>query len=250
MLRFFGMTNRGMERSRNEDSFFAQGQGELALLVVADGMGGHRAGNVASSMAVDVARAFWEKKDNTVSLSIAESKQAVKGLITKANRLVLEEAERSPEKRGMGTTLTVGLLNGDHLVIGHVGDSRAYRINNESIKLLTKDHSMVEQLIDSGEINPEEAHLHPQRHVLTRALGVSGELKVDIYEHEIDSETTLLFCTDGLTNMVNDEELLFHTRDQQDLQKLARDLVDLANDRGGHDNITVVIATCIGGRPT
>ncbi len=247
-MQVYSLSNRGMERSRNEDSCFAEANADYALLVVADGMGGHQAGNVASALAVETARDFWSDLAGNSSLSAEETRRALEKLILDANRAIIAEAAKNPAKKGMGTTLTAGFLRGERLVIAHVGDSRAYRICNGKIEQLTKDHSLLEQLLNSGQIEPEEAENHPQRHVLTRAVGIDDRLEVDIYEKEIETGSVLLFCTDGLTNHVNDQEIKSVCLEQQDPQAVAESLIDLANDRGGHDNITVVIAAGIGGQ--
>ena len=247
-MQVYSLTSRGMERSRNEDSYFAETGPDSALLAVADGMGGHQAGNVASALAVDTARNLWDELNHDSSISAEQARSALENLVLDANRAIISEAAKTPSKKGMGTTLTAGLLRGTHLTIGHVGDSRAYRINNEDILLLTKDHSLLEELLDSGQIRPEEAGNHPQRHILTRAVGIDSHLEVDVFEREIEPGSVLLFCTDGLTNQVDDEEIKAACLEYDDPQEMAETLIDLANDRGGHDNITVVIATGIGGQ--
>ncbi len=242
-----GLTNRGLERPRNEDSCFARDDTDLALLVVADGMGGHQAGNVASSLAVSMAENLWEKLDRNVILSTGGARQLISRYIVEANELIITEASSSLDKKGMGTTITAGLLCGNCLTIGHVGDSRAYLIKDNRIELLTRDHSLLEELIESGQVDPEEAKSHPQRHVLTRALGISRDLEIDVIEQDISENSILLFCTDGLTSLVHDEEILALSRETSEPQKLAESLIELANERGGYDNITVVIAAGIGG---
>ncbi len=217
-------------------------------MVVADGMGGHRAGNVASDLAVSRAEQFWADIDPSAPPSAEEARKMIECLIAEANEQVLSKASDSTDRQGMGTTFTVGLLCGSHLTIGHIGDSRAYLVSDGQIKLLTRDHSLVEQLIESGQVKPEEAKDHPQRHILTRALGISSSLQIDISEKEVEAGSTLLFCTDGLTNMVSDDEILRAALEQSDPQLLAESLIELANSRGGFDNITVVVATGIGGQ--
>lgn len=246
-LQVAGLTNKGMERVRNEDSFYTGVESGLALLVVADGMGGHRAGNVASAIAVELAEQIWHKLDKNKEIAVNQARSLVGELISEANRLVFAESERSPAKRGMGTTLTTALICENRLTIGHVGDSRAYRIRDGKISLLTKDHSLIEQLIESGQVKPEEAENHPQRHILTRALGVAPDLEVDITELEMEPGSTLLLCTDGLTNMIREKEILDLSERYPEPQDLAEALINLANDRGGFDNITVAIASDIGG---
>ncbi len=248
ILHIAGLTNKGRERPRNEDNCFARADSEYALMVVADGMGGHRAGNVASDLAVSRAEQFWDELDHSVLLSPEEAREMVRRLITDANENVLNEANNSVERRGMGTTFTVGLLCGSLLTIGHIGDSRAYLVSDGKIRLLTRDHSLLEQLIESGQVKPEEAKDHPQRHILTRALGTSSDLQIDISEKKIEAGSILIFCTDGLTNMVSDDEILKIALEQSDPELLAESLIELANSRGGFDNITVVAATGIGGQ--
>lgn len=243
-----GMTNKGLERSRNEDNCFARTDAGTALLVVADGMGGHSAGNVASGIAINSAEQFWADFDRANTPSVEDAREMVRNLILKANELILDEAVNFSDRKGMGTTFTVGLLCGNRLTIGHIGDSRAYLIRDGQIRLLTKDHSLVEQLVDSGQIQPEDAESHPQRHVLTRALGISPDIQLDISEEEIESGSILLFCTDGLTNLVRDKEILEESAKQPEPEKLAESLIKLANSRGGFDNITVVVASDIGGQ--
>ncbi len=242
-----GLTNQGLERSRNEDNCYAKADGDLALLVVADGMGGHRAGNVASAIAVETAEETWQEMGKSASLPVGQARSLVEDLLVRANRKILAESEKYPDKRGMGTTLTAGLLCGNRLTIGHVGDSRAYKIYESKIFLLTKDHSLIEKLVDTGQVSPEEAVNHPQRHVLTRALGVGSELEIDITEQEVETGSVLLLCSDGLTNMVRDEEILSFYNDNPDPDQFGSGLIELANARGGYDNITVVIASGIGG---
>ncbi len=246
-MQVVGLTNRGMERDRNEDNCLAKADADVALLVVADGMGGHRAGNVASAIAVTVAERFWDSLDRSVVPSFEEARDMIKSLIKEANSLILEEADRSSARRGMGTTLTAGLLYGRKLTIGHIGDSRAYLINDGQIKLLTRDHSLVEQLIASGQVKPEEARNHPQRHILTRALGTARDPQIDFYEQEVEGESVLLLCTDGLTGLVSDNEILETGALESNPRLLAEKLIGLANSRGGYDNITVAIANGIGG---
>jgi len=246
-VRISGLTNRGRERLRNEDSCFAESDGEKALLVVADGMGGHQAGNVASSLAVTAAEKFWQDINGRELPEKDKTRQMVVTFIREANDLILAEAAGSTTKRGMGTTITAALLAGRQLIIGHVGDSRAYLIKDDEIKLLTKDHSLIEELIASGEVKPEDALNHPQRHILTRALGVEKYLQVDLLELEVETDAVILLCTDGLTNLVNDREILAAAAAAPDPQELAEKLIEMANERGGYDNITVVIASGTGG---
>ncbi len=242
-----GLTNRGKERARNEDNYFLQTGPAIALIVVADGMGGHRAGNVASGLAVSTAERYWDDLSPKTSLSEEKSHELVKGLVLEANKMILDEASSSSARQGMGTTLTAGLICSNRLTIGHIGDSRAYLIKDGFIKLLTRDHSLIEQLVQSGQVKPEDAPNHPKRHVLTRALGTVADPEIDLTELEVETGAALVFCTDGLTNMVSADEILALYLELPNPERLAQALIDLANERGGFDNITVVIATDIGG---
>lgn len=247
-LQVTGITNQGMKRARNEDGCFAKAEFGVALLAVADGMGGHQAGNIASSMAIAVVERFWDFIGSTAHSSGKDDRGLINRMIHEANERILIEAESDSVKRGMGTTFTVGLLRCNHLLIGHVGDSRAYLIAGDQIRRLTRDHSLVEQLVQSGQVTPEEAQNHSQRHILTRALGTSSDLQVDITELDIDEGSALLFCTDGLTNLVLEREILAAVKEQTDPEASAASLIEMANSRGGFDNITVVLATDIGGK--
>jgi PPM family protein phosphatase len=249
-LQAVALTNQGLVRSRNEDSCFAASSGENALLVVADGMGGHRAGNVASDLVIKEAEKAWLKLEMLSPGADAEIRKIIEDFIHEANRLIIEEADQNPAQKGMGTTVTAALLCGQILTVGHVGDSRVYLINGDMIKPITRDHSLPEYLIESGQITQEEARCHPQRHILTRALGLSEKLTIDLFEEQVEQDSAVLLCTDGLTNMVQDQEILATFNLYSDPQQIAEALVEQANKSGGFDNITVVIATGIGGRQT
>lgn len=252
-MRIASITNQGMERDRNEDNCFIKADSNIGLMIVADGMGGHQAGNVASSLAVSIAEVFWDSIDSKKIPASKDARNLVKKMILDANKLILAEANGSPEYYGMGTTMTVGLVCNNRVTIGHIGDSRAYLMNVDKIKLLTEDHTFIEQLIKSGQVKHEEALNHPQRHVLTRALGITENPEIDVFDLEVENGSLLLFCTDGLTTMVSDMEIWSEwvwseKYEKDDPDFLAKALVDLANSRGGYDNITVVIASDIGGQ--
>jgi protein phosphatase len=247
-LRAVGLTHRGRERSRNEDSYLVKTGEDLSILAVADGMGGHMAGDVASALAIGVFERYWAEVSRNRPPSPDRFAEIIENLIIKANNLILEEAARDSSKEGMGTTLTVGLLSGLSLVIGHIGDSRAYLVSKDALTMLTEDHSLLEQLIQAGRMSPEEAEGHPKRHILVRALGTSAEVKVDLIPVELNEGDALLFCSDGLTSMVPDEEIHRAALDHTDPLPAAQALIRLANERGGCDNITVVYATDIGRR--
>jgi len=247
-LRAVGLTHTGRERPRNEDSYLVKTGEDLAILAVADGMGGHMAGDVASALAIDIFERYWEDVSRNGPPAPERFAEIIENLFIQANNLILEEAARDSGKEGMGTTLTVGLISGLHMVIGHVGDSRAYLVSEAGLTMLTEDHSLLEQLIQEGRMSPEEAEGHPNRHILLRALGTSANVKVDLIPVQLHEGDALLFCSDGLTSMVRDEEIFQAVKEHSDPLAAAQALIWLANERGGHDNITVVYATEIGRR--
>jgi protein phosphatase len=197
---------------------------------VADGMGGHRAGEVASATAIDTLQAAFED-GNPIDRAVAA-----------ANAAVFAKAADDAALRGMGTTLTAVALRPDGTaILGHVGDSRAYLMRDGAVTQVTDDHSLVEQLVREGRLSPEEAQHHPQRAIITRALGVDADVEVDTYRVDLKPGDRLLICSDGLTGMLSDETIAVALRRYADPQQAAETLVDMANQAGGDDNITVVI---------
>jgi protein phosphatase len=221
-------TDQGLVRANNEDAFLIDDQ--RALFAVADGMGGHRGGEVASHTAIEALRA-----------AIA-SGTLMRDAIVRANDAVLERADGDDELTGMGTTLTAIIAVGGHqLLIGHVGDSRAYLVRAGTLSRLTDDHSLVEELVREGRLTPEQAESHPQRAIVTRALGVDDHVEVDVYELDIEAGDRVVLCSDGLTTMVRERDIERVARTESDPQHLADALVRAANDAGGEDNTTVVV---------
>jgi PPM family protein phosphatase len=230
-MRYAALTDLGKKRSLNEDGYIANGE----IFAVADGMGGHRAGEIASALALDALRFGLAKRTkNTIENRLREA-------IIRANKQVHDTAVRDASQRGMGTTLTVALPAEETLYVGHVGDSRLYRMRDGILKQLTNDHSLVAELVKAGQIRAEEADVHPHRNVITRAIGSDREVKIDIITEEIQPSDRYLLCSDGLTTMLNDEDITDVLRDKEDLEEACQELVDWANDRGGIDNITVVL---------
>ena len=210
------------------------------LFAVADGMGGAKAGEVASGLA---AAAVQESDGEGQS-----GEARVAALIEEANRRVFRRASEDREASGMGTTMTVALVEDDKVAIGHVGDSRAYLIRNGRLQQLTDDHSLVAELVRSGKLTPEEAEAHPQRSVITRALGTEADVDVDTFSVEATEGDLFLLCSDGLTTMVDDEAILDAVRQNRpNLEHAAKALVNAANREGGEDNITVVFFEVGGG---
>ncbi len=225
-----GRTDAGRVRRRNEDSFVL----DPPIFAVADGMGGAQAGEVASRLA---AAAFREYHD----ADRLEPAERVEAIIQEANRRIYERARTDAEASGMGTTVTAAILTNGRVSIGHVGDSRAYRIRNGELDQLTEDHSLVADLMRSGRLTPEEADAHPQRSVITRALGTDAEVDVDKVTVDVEPGDVFLLCSDGLTTMVPEEEILRIAQEAGTLDEIARGLVRAANSGGGEDNITVVL---------
>lgn len=236
-----GITNCGMIRQNNEDSFFARNIGDYTLLIVADGMGGHNGGEIASSEAVKVASDYISqrlKKHMTPSRIC----QILQGAVNRANMDIFTIASSDQNLSGMGTTVDVCVTDGSNAYIAHVGDSRVYKINNEKKAVqITRDHSLVEYMIATGQITRAEAENHPQRHMITRALGTDSSVEADTYVVSLSNGDTILLCTDGLSNMLNGKEIAQIVLKNDDLSVAASALTDAANNRGGFDNITVVM---------
>jgi serine/threonine protein phosphatase PrpC len=223
------LTDTGRKRRHNEDAFVV----EPPLFAVADGMGGAQAGELASSLAAAALKDSQEPGEG--------GEERVNELIQQANRRVYERQSQDAAASGMGTTMTVALVEDGRVAIGHVGDSRAYLIRNGALEQLTEDHSLVAELVRSGKLSPEEAEGHPQRSVITRALGTDPDVDVDTFSVETRPGDLFLICSDGLTTMVDDETILAEVaRNRDDLKSAAKALVRAANKGGGEDNITVV----------
>ena len=231
-----GRTDPGRRRRRNEDAFVLA----PPLFAIADGMGGAQAGEVASKLAA----AALEESDH----GQLRGESGVVELIQEANRRVHERSTADPSTSGMGTTMTVALVEGDEVVIGHVGDSRAYRVRGGKLEQLTEDHSLVNELLKSGKLSPEEAEVHPQRSVITRAVGTDPDVDVDTFTVAAEEGDVFLLCSDGLTDMVADNVIRDLVQEHRgDLERAARALVDAANKGGGEDNITVVAFEIVSG---
>ncbi len=244
------VTDRGLRRSRNEDShgvWIADDPAERArrgiLLVVADGMGGARAGDVASRLAVEATlRAYREAPGVNVL-------EELRGAFAEANRVIYAENAQSPEQSGMATTLTAAVIRGRDIFLGHVGDTRFYVLRGDRMIQVTEDHSLVALLVAGGELTPEEARVDPRRNLLTRSLGLAPELQVDIKRANwsLSPGDVLLISSDGLHGLVRDEVIADAVRHASDLDAALRDLVTLAHLAGGSDNITAVLARAMPG---
>ncbi len=226
-------SHKGMVRDNNEDSVFPDSSGEsadTAHLIVADGMGGHVAGEVASRLAVNAA---------------ASSGLAPADRVAAANRAIREEVAREPGLEGMGTTMTLLALGESTGRIAHIGDSRAYLMRNGELTRLTEDHTVAAEYVATGQISEEEARTHPQRHMLTRTLGLTRFVNVDEIELELEADDRLLLCSDGLNDMVTDEEIGSLLGADGSVDQVAWSLVERANEAGGLDNITVIVVDAL-----
>jgi protein phosphatase len=235
--RVAAVTDPGRTRRHNEDSYVI----EPPLFAIADGMGGAQAGEVASRLAT---AALKESDAN------GGGEQRIADLIQEANRRVYDRSSSDPNTSGMGTTITVALVEDDRVAFGHVGDSRAYLIRDAQMEQLTEDHSLVNELLKTGKLSREEAETHPQRSVITRALGTDPDVDVDTFSVATESGDLFLLCSDGLTDMVSEDSILAVVeRNRDDIDGALRALVKAANRGGGQDNITVVAFEIADGAP-
>jgi len=223
-------TDVGRVREGNEDGYMVH----EPLFAVADGMGGHQGGEVASRLALETLEPVAQGGDSEPTSRLAE-------VVREANRELLHAASQDPQLAGMGTTLTAFITRGDEIHLAHVGDSRAYLLREGELRQLTEDHTVVQRLVDEGRISPEEAEIHPQRSILTRALGVDDDVRVDEAMIEVRPGDRILLCSDGLTGMVPEEDMRRILSEHRDPQEAADALVDAANEAGGQDNITAVV---------
>ncbi len=239
-MRAYALTNVGVRRNTNQDYvyFSEENVGNLPnLLVVADGMGGHKAGEVASELAVNAVLQSLKENKNTDKITLIEE------AIAAANGRVLDMAVSDEKYKGMGTTLVVATLDENMLYVANVGDSRLYLIDDEGIRQITRDHSLVQEMVSIGELDKESARTHSRKNVITRAVGVEKNLMADFFEVEVKEGTKVLLCSDGLTNMVEDKDInSIVSEAEESLEDVVHKLIDSANENGGLDNIAVVLA--------
>jgi len=242
------LSHPGMVRPHNEDSIF--GDADTGLVVLADGMGGYNAGEVASGIAVNVVSGGLSAELSSgrelskvdVQSGLTHAALLLQQQIAAANKGIYEAAQTRPECAGMGTTIVAAVFHGNRVSIGHIGDSRCYRLRGEKFEQLTHDHSLLQEQIDAGQLTPEQAKYSLNKNLVTRALGIEAIVPPDITEYRLEADDIYLLCSDGLTDMVEPDVL--HTmlgRGRANLAKVAADLVDLANENGGRDNISVIL---------
>ncbi len=225
-------SDAGMVRKINQDSYLIIEEG-LPIFAVADGMGGHKAGEVASALAIKSVREFISQTEDI--------SQLLNDMILFANQNILEKQLADEACRGMGTTLTAAIIRDKLLYIGHVGDSRAYLYRNHELLQLTTDHSLVNELVRAEQITPEEAYHHPQKNLLLQALGIESDLKIEINCFSLERSDIILLCTDGLSNMLTNEDMENILDAEGSLQEKVNVMVEIANAKGGLDNITLIL---------
>ncbi len=247
-MRYWALTDTGCVRPENQDSWLVretgrqEGKSPILTAVVCDGMGGAKAGNVASRIGVERFTELLCSRLEEVDLA----EELVPLAVDEANRAIFDLAEEKPEYAGMGTTLVAAVTDGRTARIVNIGDSRCYLVRNKVIRQVTKDHSLVQDLVDRGEIDRADAWLHPQRNFITRALGTDESVLCDIFREELEPGDVLLLCTDGLSGIVNPQELLFEIAYGGELETAAKRMMDIALERGAPDNVTLILLSADG----
>lgn len=239
-MKYYAQSHIGKVRSSNEDSFFIPQNENGFFAIVADGMGGHRAGETASRIFVETAKEMLSGLDASKI-----GPDNIKAVFSAANNTILQESHCVASKHGMGTTASLAVFYGNRATIGHVGDSRIYHFSNGNLSQVTRDHSFVQSLVDRGIITKQEAFRHPQRNIITRAIGTDKYIETDIYSVFLKEFDVLLLCTDGLSGIVSDSDI--NKILCEGFETAASRLIKAALDGGGNDNVTVVIATMNGG---
>ena len=243
-LSIYGETDVGQIREHNED--FIGWDAHLGLLLLADGMGGHNAGEVASELAVNSIRDALQDvlSPDMVSSNAIDLNDAIRESIIYANDEIIRMANERLECAGMGTTIVVALFHGDNVIIANVGDSRMYRLRDKEMTQVTTDHSLVQEMLDNGYISEEEAQLSASRNLITRALGIAEQVEVDVAQDSVQNGDSYLLCSDGLTDLVtNDEILQLLLLYKDDIKTGCKELISLANEKGGKDNISVILVS-------
>ena len=240
-MQCWGLSDQGCVRKQNQDAYrIVQLDKNSVLCVVCDGMGGAKSGNIASSLAVDV---FVEEIHRTWTTNMDQDKinQMMASAVKLANFTVFDQAMQFEEFAGMGTTLVAALVKGRHATVINVGDSRAYKVNNDGIRQVTRDHSLVQLMVDRGELTPEMARTYPGKNFITRAIGTEPMVESDLFSLDVGRGDFLLLCSDGLSNMMDEQEILFEVVHGVNKQYCCQRLLDIAMNRGAPDNVTSVL---------
>ena len=240
-MQYWALSDPGAVRTQNQDAYQVEKLDKNTLLcVVCDGMGGAKSGNVASKLASEV---FAQEVKNTWSsdLSADRVEQILRGAVKLANFTVYDQAQQFEDFSGMGTTLVALLLQGKQATVVNVGDSRAYFITPDGIRQITTDHSLVQMMISRGELTKEKARNYPGKNLITRAIGTEPQVECDVFSMDAEKDTCFLLCTDGLSNLMDDQEILFEVAHSQDREKCCERLLDITKKRGAPDNVTSVL---------
>ena len=240
-MQYWALTDPGVARNQNQDTYQVMPLDKNSVLcVVCDGMGGAKSGNVASTLAADVftqeVKRSWKPDMDPELLN-----QMLEGAVKLANFTVFDQAKQFEDFNGMGTTLVAVLLQGKKATIVNVGDSRAYMIDKDGIRQVTTDHSLVQMMIARGELTPEKAKHYPGKNLITRAIGTESQVMCDIFHRRMEKGNCILLCTDGLSNLMDDQEILFEVAHVQDKEHCCERLLDIAKKRGAPDNVTSVL---------
>ena len=240
MIKAYAKTDVGKVREMNQDYFYiSESIDEVQLFILADGMGGYNGGEIASKMAVETTKNYILNNFKDIQKDKDSILQLIGSSMEYANMLIYEKSQENIELQGMGTTLEIALIYNNKVYIGHIGDSRIYRLRNNFLRKLTQDHSYVQKLVKEGTITNEQAEHHPQKNMLMKALGCNAFVEPDVMTKGFLKDDILIMCSDGLTNMV--EPLVISKIAKKDIEQAPKDLVKLANDNGGYDNITVIV---------
>ena len=240
-MQHWALTDRGCVRSQNQDTYkTVQLDKNTLLCVVCDGMGGAKSGNVASQMAADVFVQEIQRSWMT-GMSKERTSQIMQAAVRQANTTVFDQSRQFEEFQGMGTTLVAALIQGKLATVVNVGDSRAYKVDQDGIRQITKDHSMVQLMVDRGELTPEMAKTYPGKNLITRAVGTESTVVTDVFQLEVEKGDCLLLCSDGMSNMMDDQEILFEVVHGINKEGCCQRLLDIATGRGAPDNVTSVL---------
>lgn len=240
-MQFWGLTDPGCVRSQNQDAYQMEQLDKNTLLcVVCDGMGGAKSGNVASSLAVDVFTQEVRRTWNS-GMDLEKTDQMLEAAAKLANYTVYDQSRQFEEFQGMGTTMVAMLIHGREVTVLNVGDSRAYSITRDGIRRITTDHSLVQLMVERGELTPEQARTYPGKNFITRAIGTESVVMTDLYHLEVERGDSLLICSDGLSNLLDDQEILFEVAHGVNKQYCCQHLLDIAKNRGAPDNVTSVL---------
>lgn len=236
------LTHCGQVRGHNEDAggIFKNKDGQL-IAIIADGMGGHLAGDVASMLAIENMKTKWEETDRKTDKQHIES--WLQEVITDTNSQIYQKSKENSNLEGMGTTLVAAVISRDFVTIAHVGDSRCYLADQEKLQQVTEDHSFVNELVKRGEISEDDAEVHPRKNIILRALGSEPEVETDIKTISWSPGNCLLLCSDGLSDKVNQQELEQFILTDREISQIGNELIDVANERGGEDNISLILMT-------